>query len=128
VKSSHKRAIIRDETDMPSKTSRTNSTDPVENGISGTKDIEMKEDAASIKSGKGKKIKDGDEEMTVVLPPSKSVTISAPPPADQDGDAIMDDSEKIRDDQPAEHEVNLIAKALSSRPSYHSVNMQSLIL
>jgi 26S proteasome regulatory subunit N3 len=118
---------IRDETDMPSKTPRTNGTDPVENGINGTKDIEMKEDApSSMKGGKGKKMKDGDEEMTVVLPPSKSVTLSAPPPSDQDGDAMMEDSEKAGDEQPVELGVNLIAKTVSSRCHFprHAVEVQ----
>jgi 26S proteasome regulatory subunit N3 len=101
---------------MPSKTPRTNGNDPVENGINGTKDIEMKEDApSSMKGGKGKKLKEGDEEMTVVVPPSKSVTLSAPPPADQDGDAMMEDSEKTGDEQSSEPEVDLVAKTVSSK-------------
>jgi 26S proteasome regulatory subunit N3 len=100
---------------MPSKTDRTNGTDPVENGINGTKDVEMKEDApAPIKGGKGKKVKDGsEEEMTVVVPPSKGSKLSALPPADGDGDVLMDGSETTGEDKPAEVEVDPVEKAVS---------------
>jgi 26S proteasome regulatory subunit N3 len=99
---------------LPSKTPHTNGTDPVENGINGTKDVEMKEDTpSSMKSGKGKKVKDGDEEMTVVVPPSKGSKLSAPPPPDTDGDVAMDDSETSADATPAEMEVDPVEKAIS---------------
>jgi 26S proteasome regulatory subunit N3 len=99
---------------MPSKTPHTNGTDPVENGINGTKDIEMKEDTpSSMKGGKGKKVKDSDEEMTVVVPPSKSSKLSAPPPPDTDGDVIMNESEKPADASSAELEVDPVEKAIS---------------
>jgi 26S proteasome regulatory subunit N3 len=99
---------------MPSKTPHTNGTDPVENGINGTKDVEMKEDTpSSMKGGKGKKVKDSDEEMTVVVPPSKGSKLSAPPPPDTDGDIIMDDSEKPVDATSAELEVDPVEKAIS---------------
>lgn len=79
---------------MPSKTPNGNGKEPVENGgYPGSKDIEMKDDASSLK-GKGKKgAKDGDEEMTVVVPMSKKQS-SAPPPNDADGDVSMEDAEK----------------------------------
>lgn len=103
---------------MPSKTPHTNGTDPVENGISGTKDVEMKEDTqTSIKAGKGKKVKDSDEEMTVVVPPSKSSKLSAPPPPDTDGDVNMDDSEKPLNTTSAELEVDPVEKAVSGMHS-----------
>jgi 26S proteasome regulatory subunit N3 len=78
---------------MPGKTPNSNGKEPVENGgYPGSKDIEMK-DESSLK-GKGKKgSKDGDEEMTVVVPPSKN-SASAPPPDDADGDVDLDDAEK----------------------------------
>lgn len=51
----------------------------------------MKDDApAPLKGGKGKKAKDVDEEMTVVVPPSKGSNLSVHPPNDTDGDIIMD--------------------------------------
>lgn len=99
---------------MPSKTPHTNGTDPVENGINGTKDVEMKEDTtSSMKGGKGKKVKESDEEMTVVVPPSKGSKLSAPPPPDTDGDIIVDDSEKLVDATSAELEVDPVEKAIS---------------
>ncbi|KAH8819731.1 proteasome regulatory subunit C-terminal-domain-containing protein [Xylogone sp. PMI_703] len=76
---------------MPSKTPRRNGTDPVENGINGAKDVEMNDDApASLKGGKGKKAKEGDEEMTVVVPPAKGSKLAVPPPKDSEGDTTMD--------------------------------------
>ncbi len=99
---------------MPSKTPHTNGTDPVENGINGTKDIEMKEDTpSSMKGAKGKKVKESDEEMTVVVPPSKSSKLSAPLPLDTDVDIIMDDSEKPVDATAAKLEVDPVEKAIS---------------
>jgi len=51
---------------MPSKTPTSNGTGPKENGINGTRDVEMKDDApVPVKSGKGKKAKEGEEEMSV---------------------------------------------------------------
>lgn len=98
---------------MPSKTPHTNGTDPVENGINSTKDVEMTEDKpSSMKGGKGKKVKESDEEMTVVVPPSKGSKLSAPPPPDTDGDVIMDDSEKAADAK-AEAEVDPVTKTVS---------------
>lgn len=76
---------------MPSKTPHTNGNKPVESGVNGTKDVEMKDDAP-LKGGKGKKVKEGDEEMTVVVPPSKGSKLSAPPPKDTDRDVVMDGS------------------------------------
>ena len=103
-----------DDSDMPSKTPHTNGTDPVENGINGTKDVDMKEDtSSSIKAGKGKKVKDTDEEMTVVVPPSKGSKLSALPPPETDGDVIMGDSEKPLDAATAELEVDPVEKAVS---------------
>jgi 26S proteasome regulatory subunit N3 len=110
---------------MPSKTPHTNGTDPVENGINGTKDVEMKEDTpSSMKGGKSKKLKDTDEEMTVVVPPSKGSKLSATPPPDTDGDVVMNDSEKPADATPVEMEVDPVEKAISgmSSPSRLDVN------
>ncbi|KIW28211.1 uncharacterized protein PV07_07891 [Cladophialophora immunda] len=57
-----------------------NGTDPTRNGINGSDDVEMKEDSKnSKKTPKQAKEKDGDDEMTVVVPPAKgSNTPSAP--------------------------------------------------
>ncbi|KAK0113909.1 26S proteasome non-ATPase regulatory subunit [Cadophora gregata f. sp. sojae] len=99
---------------MPSKTPHTNGEKPVENGINGTKDIEMKDDApAPLKGGKGKKLKEGDEEMTVVVPPSKGTKLSAPPPKDTDGDVAMDGFEGAEGEDAGAVKINPVAKAVA---------------
>lgn len=99
---------------MPSKTPHTNGSDPVENGVNGTKDVEMKDDApAPLKGGKGKKAKDGDEEMTVVVPPSKGSKLSAPPPKDTEGDVAMDGVEELNGADTGAVKVDPVAKAIS---------------
>ncbi|KAL2404844.1 putative 26S proteasome regulatory subunit rpn3 [Exophiala dermatitidis] len=51
---------------------RLNGTGPNANGIDGSEDVEMKEQSQNSKKGsKPNKDKDGDDEMTVVVPPSK---------------------------------------------------------
>ena len=98
---------------MPSKTPHTNGNEPVENGVNATKDVEMKDDApTSLKGGKGKKAKEGEEEMTVVVPPSKGSKLSAPPPKDDDGDVAMDGSEADGEDSGAV-KIDPVAKAVS---------------
>jgi len=99
---------------MPSKTPHTNGKEPVENGINGTKNIEMKDDApAPMKGGKGKKMKEGEEEMTVVLPPSKASKLSAPPVKDTEGDVAMDGFEDDLVEDAGAVKVDPVAKAVS---------------
>jgi 26S proteasome regulatory subunit N3 len=99
---------------MPSKTPHTNGNEPVENGVNGTKDVEMKDDApTSLKGGKGKKAKEGEEEMTVVVPPSKGSKLSAPPPKDNDGDVAMDGSEEADGEDAGAVKIDPVAKAVS---------------
>ncbi|KAF4620205.1 hypothetical protein G7Y89_g14618 [Cudoniella acicularis] len=99
---------------MPSKTPHTNGNEPVENGVNGTKDVEMKDDApASLKGGKGKKAKDGEEEMTVVVPPSKGSKLSAPPNKDTDGDVAMDVDEDANLEDAGAVKIDPVAKAVS---------------
>ncbi|KAL1873875.1 26S proteasome non-ATPase regulatory subunit [Diaporthe australafricana] len=94
---------------MPGKTPNGNGKEPVENGgYPGSKDIDMKDESSSSLKGKGKKgAKDGDEEMTVVVPISKKQS-SAPPPNDADGDVSMDDADKE-----GEEKVDPVAQAVS---------------
>lgn len=99
---------------MPSKTPHTNGTDPVENGVNGTKDVEMKDDPPNpLKGGKGKKAKEGDDEMTVVVPPSKGSKLSAPPLEDNDGDVAMDGSEQTNGEDTGAPKVDPVVKAIS---------------
>jgi 26S proteasome regulatory subunit N3 len=77
---------------MPGKTPHGNGNEPVENGIRSNQDVDMKEKGKTKKS-----TKEGDEEMTVVVPPTRPVKSSAPPP-DSDGDVAMDvDTDKADD-------------------------------
>ena len=81
---------------MPSKTPHGNGNEPVENGIrGGSQDIDMKDEKSSLKGKGNQTLKDGDDEMTVVVPPSKaSKPSSQPPPNDGDGDVVMDESDQ----------------------------------
>lgn len=109
---------------MPSKTPHTNGTDPVENGINGTKDIEMKDDAppAPLKGGKGKKVKEGssEEEMTVVVPPSKASKLSTSPPKDHDGDVAMDGPAETVKEDPLAVKIDPVAKTVSGTSTISS--------
>ena len=99
---------------MPSKTPHTNGTDPVENGVNGTKDVEMKDDApAPVKGGKGKKVREGEEEMTVIVPPSKGSKLSALPPKDDDGDMAMEGAEEMDGEDAGAPKVDPVAKAVA---------------
>ncbi|GAW13335.1 hypothetical protein ANO14919_027170 [Xylariales sp. No.14919] len=95
---------------MPGKTPRSNSNEPVENGVRNNKDVDMTDEKSSMK-GKGKKsVKEG-EDMTVVVPPSKSTKQSSQPPAaDAEGDIAMDDTDK---DQELEVKVDPVTQAIT---------------
>lgn len=74
----------------------------------------MKDDApATLKGGKGKKLKEGDEEMTVVVPPSKGSKLSAPPPKDTDGDVAMDGNEGAEGEDAGAVKIDPVAKAVA---------------
>jgi hypothetical protein len=99
---------------MPGKTPHTNGNDPVENGINSAEDVEMKDDAPNpLKAGKGKKAKEGEEEMTVVVPPSKGSKLSGPPPKDNEGDVAMDGSEEENGVDAGAPKVDPVAQAIS---------------
>lgn len=62
----------------------------------------MKDDTHNpLKGGKGKKLKEGDEEMTVVVPAPKGSKLSSPPQKDNDGDVEMDVSGPTAEDEGA---------------------------
>ena len=99
---------------MPSKTPHTNGNEPIENGVNGANDVEMKDDApSSLKGGKGKKVKEGEEEMTVVVPPSKGSKLSAPPPKDGDGDVAMDGETEVDGEDDGAVKIDPVVKAVS---------------
>ena len=78
---------------MPGKTPRSNGKAPLENGST-------RSNKEADSNTKGKKVagKDGDEEMTVVVPPKKNEKQSGAPPADADGDVAMEGDEKKADE------------------------------
>ncbi|KAI1131389.1 putative proteasome regulatory particle subunit [Nemania abortiva] len=81
---------------MPGKTPHSNGNEPVENGIRNNNDVDMTDEKSAMK-GKGKKsVKEG-EDMTVVVPPSKSTKQQSQPPADSEGDIAMDDLDKAQE-------------------------------
>lgn len=90
---------------MPGKTP---DKEPVENGgYRGGKDLKPK----GKKEGKKASKKEGDDEMTVVVPPSKaSKQSSVPPPNDAEGDVAMDDADKTAE---GEAKVDPVAQTIN---------------
>lgn len=103
---------------MPGKTP---DKEPVENGgYRGGNDMKDKKPKTK------KSIKDNDDEMTVVVPPSKSSKQSpAPPPNDGDGDVAMDDSDKAEDGAVKVDPVVQAINGTSSPPICTSPPLQS---
>lgn len=83
---------------------------PVENGVNGMEDSEMTDDMPDHpKAGPGK---EGEDEMTVVVPPPKSSKLAGEPPKDAEGDIDMASVEKVNTDS-LEAEVDPKVKAVS---------------
>lgn len=69
-----------------------NGTEPIENGINGTEDVDMVDDGPEkVKIGTNK---EGEDEMTVVVPPPKSSKLSGEPSKDEEGDIAMENTDK----------------------------------
>jgi hypothetical protein len=105
-------------TDMGDDKPHINGTEPVENGVStnGTTDVEMKDDSSEPPSKpKQGKDKDGDEEMTVVVPPSKGPKLSGEAAKDREGDVAMEGTDEAANDTAAEVKEDPVAKAVSGK-------------
>ena len=64
----------------------------MENGINGTEDVDMVDDGPEkVKIGTNK---EGEDEMTVVVPPPKSSKLSGQPNKDDEGDIAMENTDK----------------------------------
>ncbi|RDA90559.1 hypothetical protein CP533_5670 [Ophiocordyceps camponoti-saundersi (nom. inval.)] len=101
---------------MPGKTPKGNGDEPVENGV--RKDVDMKDAKA-----KGKKVtKDGDDGMTVVVPPSKA---SKQPSRSQDADG---DVSMAEDDADAEAEVDPALQAVTDIKSNFALLDRAVVL
>jgi 26S proteasome regulatory subunit N3 len=99
---------------MPGRTPERNGNEPVENGINGSQDVDMKDDTqAGKKAVKGKMVK-GDDEMTVVVPPSKNQP--TPPTADKEGDVVMGESEEA---EKVEEKVDPVAETIKRKLCWH---------
>lgn len=89
---------------------QTNGSEPTENGVNGVEDVEMADD--QITPGQGK---EGEDEMTVVVPPPKSSTLSGAPTKDDEGDVAMEDTETAENDATVPEKVDPVAKAISGQ-------------
>ncbi|KAI8164213.1 putative 26S proteasome regulatory subunit rpn3 [Colletotrichum sp. SAR 10_70] len=99
---------------MPGKTPSRNGKEPLENGVQNNKKDEAK--------NKSKKVaKDGDEEMTVVVPPSKK---AAAPAGDVDGDVEMGDEGKDE----AEVTVDPVVQAVADIKSNFALLDRAVVL
>ena len=105
--------------DMSGDKPHVNGTDPIENGINGTEDTEMGDDP-SQGNGKPKpaKDKDGDEEMTVVVPPSKGTKVADTPSKDKEGDVAMNGTPEAESTETAEPAVDPKAKAIAGEYAF----------
>lgn len=92
---------------------QTNGLEPVENGVNGTEDVEMADEGADqVKPGPGK---DGDDEMTVVVPPPKGSKLISEPSKDDEGDIAMGDTEKTDAENSEPEKVNPLVRVNSGR-------------
>ncbi|KAI5863641.1 proteasome regulatory subunit C-terminal-domain-containing protein [Durotheca rogersii] len=82
---------------MPGKTPHANGNEPVENGVRNNQDVDMTDEKSSLKGKAKKGVNEGDD-ITVVVPLTKTTKQSSqPPPPDADGDVPMELSEKTED-------------------------------
>ena len=90
----------------------TNGTEPVENGVNGSEDIDMVDDGPeTVKIGTEV---GGEDEMTVVVPPPKSSKLSGEPSKDEEGNIAMENTDKSDGVTP---ELDPKAKAVAGKRS-----------
>lgn len=89
---------------------QTNGAEAIENGVNGVEDVDMVDDGPEkVKIGTNK---DGEDEMTVVVPPPKGNKLSGEPGKDAEGDTAMDNSEaaeKVSKEPEADPKVKAVA-------------------
>ncbi|KAJ5288572.1 26S proteasome regulatory subunit rpn3 [Penicillium angulare] len=93
--------------------SQNNGPDSTENGVNGSEDVEMGEDTAGAptSSFNTRKDRNGDEKMTVVVPPAKGSRPSNKAGQDKDEDTTMDGTEP-GDSEQTEPEIDPTTKAI----------------
>ena len=88
---------------------QTNGTEPIENGVNGSDDIDMVDDGPEkVKIGK-----EGEDEMTVVVPPPKGSKLSREPGKDDEGDVAMNNTESAETTGPEASPVDPKLKAVT---------------
>jgi 26S proteasome regulatory subunit N3 len=112
--------------DMSGDKSHLNGKDKDESNPNGSDDVEMKEGTIPSKTT-GVKGKDGDEEMTVVVPPSKSSKLASAPPKDGQGDVAMNGDIEADEAAVDEPEIDPREKAVTSKQpiseNHHSISI-----
>lgn len=102
--------------DMSGDNSQLNEKDKDESNANGVDDVEMKEGTIPSKS-KSVKGKDEDEEMTVVVPPSKGSKLAGAPQKDGQGDVAMNGDAEVDEAAVDEPEIDPREKAVASKQS-----------
>lgn len=97
---------------------KTNGAGPGQNRVNGTEDVNMTEDKPkSMKGGKINKDKDGDEEMTVVVPASKPSNTPNGTEKGKEGDVAMNGISESNEEANLEPVVDPKEKAISGMNS-----------
>ena len=95
---------------------RTNGADPVENGVNGSQDVDMSDDEQDhLKPSKNT---DGDDIMTVVVPPPKGSKQSGEPIPDPTGDVPMENAEADESDIAETEKIDTKAKAMTGKSKF----------
>ncbi|KAL9004578.1 MAG: hypothetical protein Q9188_002623 [Gyalolechia gomerana] len=102
---------------------QTNGTDPVENGVNGTEDVDMVDEGHEQEKANG----EADEEMTVVVPPSKNPKLSSGHGKDPEGDNMMDDSEQPEPGPEEAEKIDPMAKAVSDIKANYALIERAVI-
>ena len=93
--------------DMSGDKPKTNGVEPTENGVNGVEDVEMSDEKTPVpKTGSGK---DGEDEMTVVVPPSKGSKLILERSEDADGDVAIDPTPETAENIEADPATKAIA-------------------
>lgn len=102
---------------------QTNGSEPTGNGVNGSEDVEMADDAATRAKTGG--VKEGDDEMTVVVPPPKSSKLLGNPGQDLEGDVTMESTENPEADK-LESEPQKVDPQIKAASGLYSILVQEL--
>ena len=91
----------------------TNGAEPVENGVNGSEDLEMADEGHD--PARPVVNKDGDDEMTVVVPPPKGLKLSGEPGPDDEGDVTMENAVEDEIDTAEAEKIDPKVKAMAGK-------------